>query len=60
MSLVMRALVADDPVGSSEDPKPPPHDPAELPIVPGDLNEDAYDDMLGLPFAEVIGWRGAS
>ncbi|MFJ9387549.1 hypothetical protein ACIRON_01925 [Nocardioides sp. NPDC101246] len=56
----MRELVADHPVGLPDDPTPPLPDRAELPMAPDDLDDEAYDAVLVLPFGAASGWRGAS
>ncbi|MFE7223626.1 hypothetical protein ACFU7D_02465 [Nocardioides sp. NPDC057577] len=56
----MRELVADHPAGLPDDPTSPLPDLAELPMTPCDLDDEAYDDVLVLPFGEASGWRGAS
>lgn len=53
MRPVMRELVAEDPTLLL-------HDRTDLPFAPGDLDEEAYADMVVLSFGEASGWRGAS
>lgn len=55
----MRELVADRPAGIPTDPTLLLHDPVELSFASGDL-DDAYGDLVLLPFGEATGWRGAS
>lgn len=56
----MRELVVDHPPELPDDPTLPLPDRAELPMVPDDLDGEAYGTVVVLSFGEAIGWRGAS